>query len=112
MSDERCWDHPDHVATVARMRGEIEAQQVRNADLVEQMAALRDRTGLPGLQGLLHEMRSFGLGQAAYWADRVEALARGDEPTPRTPEEKVAFRKEWDARVDTGRTEQERGVRG
>jgi hypothetical protein len=37
----------------------------------------------------------------AYWASRLEALVRGDEPAvPKTQEEKVAFRKAWDERYD------------
>lgn len=105
MTDDRCWTHPDYIRAAEEHHREVDGLTVRNANLAEQLTLLRDRTGTPGLQGLIHEMRqSFMIGSSWYWADRLEALARGDvSPVPRTQEEKVAFRIWWDGRVDAAR---------
>lgn len=34
----------------------------------------------------------------------AERLGAGPEPIPKTAEEKIAFRKEWDRRVEEGKT--------
>ena len=106
---QQLWTNPTYVQRGQHLKREIERQQVRNAALVEQMTQLRARQGLPGLNALIWEMANAGPGLGgAYWAMRLEALVRGDEPpVPKTPDEKRAFSRAWDERYERG---QQRGA--
>ena len=106
----RCWTCPNYREQSHRLKSEIEKKQVRNADLVEQMTRLRNREGVPGLRALIWEMANAGPGRGgAYWATRLEALVRGDEPpVPKTPQEKREFSRAWDERYEREQAQHER----